>query len=145
MRAASVFTYGTLLFPEVMAAVAGRAYVAEPATLRGFARVCVAGEVYPGAIEQADGTIAGAVYRDVDEQGVLRLDRFEGALYERRRVAVTLDADRSTLEAFVYVVTPGERHRLERRPWLPEQFRRDHLAAYLARCRAGDVAAEDDA
>jgi len=140
MAGANVFAYGTLLFPEVLAAVAGRAYACEPASLAGFARVCVRRAVYPAAIEDAAGTVAGVLYRGVEPPGVARLDRFEGELYDRVRVTVRLDGDDSRLEAFAYVVPATRLDRVERRPWEPERFRRDHLAAYLAGCRAGDVA-----
>jgi len=138
--AAHVFTYGTLLFPEVMAAVAGRAYAATPATLGGFARFCVRDAVYPGAVEDAGAEIRGVLYRDVDEAALLHLDRFEGELYERRRVLVACDGDPSETAGYVYVVVRALQHRLDRRPWDPERFRRDHLASYLELCRAGDVA-----
>lgn len=138
--AASVFTYGTLLFAEVMTAVAGRAYAATPATLGGFARVCVRDAVYPGAVEEAGAEIRGVLYRDVDEAALVRLDRFEGEMYERRRVTVTCDDDPTETVAYVYLVMRAHQGRLDRRPWDPERFRRDHLASYLALCRAGDVA-----
>lgn len=141
MAGANVFAYGTLIFPEVLAAVAGRAHAAEPASLAGFARICVRGAVYPAAIEDATGTVAGVLYRGVDPLGVERLDRFEGGLYDRVRVTVSL-GDGGRTEAFAYVVPASRFDRLERRPWEPEAFRRRHLAAYLARCRAGDVADE---
>lgn len=142
MGGAHVFTYGTLLFPEVMAAVAGRGYVGEPAVLRGFVRVCVVGAVYPGAIEEAGAEIRGIVYRDLDEAALRRLDRFEGETYERRRVTVTCDGDLTETLAYAYVVARQHQGSLDRRPWNPERFRRDHLASYLALCRAGDVAEE---
>jgi len=138
-----VFTYGTLLFPEVMEAVAGRVFASVPATLAGFARVCVRGAVYPGAREEAGGSIAGLLHRDVDAAALARLDRFEGELYERRRVRVAL-GDGTSIDAEVYVVPPTFVARLEPRAWDPDRFRREHLAAYLARCRAGRVAEEYD-
>jgi gamma-glutamylcyclotransferase (GGCT)/AIG2-like uncharacterized protein YtfP len=136
-----VFTYGTLLFPEVMDAVAGRTFVQMRATLAGFTRVCVRGAVYPAAREEAGGRIAGLLYLEVDAASLGRLDRFEGELYERRSVRVICD-DGTSRAAEVYVVPPARYGRLETRPWDLEQFRREHLASYVARCRAGRVAAE---
>jgi gamma-glutamylcyclotransferase (GGCT)/AIG2-like uncharacterized protein YtfP len=142
MRAPShVFTYGTLLFPEVMDAVAGRTFVQVPATLAGFTRVRVRGAVYPAAREEAGGSITGLLYLDVDAAALARLDRFEGELYERRSVRVTSD-DGAGSTAEVYVVPPARYGRLEPRAWDLEQFRREHLASYVARCRAGRVAEE---
>lgn len=141
MAAANVFTYGTLLFPEVMAAVAGRSFAAVPARLAGFVRVGVRGAVYPGAREEAGGSIGGVLYLEVDDDALSRLDRFEGELYERRVVSVRRD-DGAACAAQVYVV-PAVRHgRLSGAPWDVERFRREHLDAYLARCRDGRIAEE---
>jgi gamma-glutamylcyclotransferase (GGCT)/AIG2-like uncharacterized protein YtfP len=138
-----VFTYGTLVFPEVMEAVAGRAFVSLAARLAGYGRVCVRGAVYPGARADATATIDGVLYLDVGRDALERLDRFEGELYERCPVRVLLE-DRSTCAAQVYVVPAAMEDRLERTPWDLEGFRRDHLASYLARCRAGRVAEEHE-
>ena len=136
-----VFTYGTLLFPEVMDAVTGRIFARVPATLAGFTRVRVRGAVYPAAREKAGASIAGLLYLDVDAAALARLDRFEGALYERRSVRVMRD-DGASSAAEVYAVARAHHGRLEPRAWDPEQFRREHLATYVARCRAGRVAEE---
>jgi len=136
-----VFTYGTLVFPEVMDAVTGRTFVQVGATLAGFTRVCVRGAVYPAAREQGGGSIAGLLYLDVGAAALTRLDRFEGELYERRSVRVMRD-DGASSAAQVYVVPPARYGRLEPRAWDVEQFRREHLASYVARCRAGRVAEE---
>lgn len=140
---ADVFTYGTLLFPEVMAAVAGRAFASLPATLAGYARRGVRGAVYPAACACSGATIAGVLYLDVDATALGRLDRFEGAMYERRRLVVC-DAGGRERDAETYVVAPDHAHRLDDTSWDPERFRREHLAAYLVRCRGGFVAEEHE-
>jgi gamma-glutamylcyclotransferase (GGCT)/AIG2-like uncharacterized protein YtfP len=138
---AHLFTYGTLVFPEVMTAVAGRSFASVPATLDGFERVCVRGAVYPAARAAIGARITGLLHLDLDAGPLARLDRFEGELYQRQGVCVTR-ADGTTCAAEAYVVPARSFHRLEPRPWDLDRFRRDHLAAYLARCRAGRVAAE---
>lgn len=139
-----VFTYGTLAFAEVMEAVAGRASASEPATLDGFVRLRVRGAVYPGVRARAGATVDGVLYRGLDAAALARLDRFEGALYERRRLAVRL-ARGGACEAWVYVVPDALAHRLADEPWDPERFRREHLPAYVAHCRGGRVAEEHEA
>ncbi len=139
-----VFTYGTLAFAEVMEAVAGRAFASEPATLEGFVRLCVRGVVYPGVRARPGAAVDGVLYRGLDAAALARLDRFEGALYERRRLAVRLERGASC-DAWVYVVPEALAHRLADEPWDPERFRREHLPAYLAHCRTGRVAEEHEA
>lgn len=44
----NIFTYGTLMFPEVMFTVCKSKYESEKATLQGYARRQVKGRIYPG-------------------------------------------------------------------------------------------------
>jgi gamma-glutamylcyclotransferase (GGCT)/AIG2-like uncharacterized protein YtfP len=140
MPTGDVFTYGTLIFAEVMTAVCGERFASLPATLAGFERVRVRGAVYPAARHRAGASIDGVLYLGVGDAALARLDRFEGEMYARRRVQVRR-GDGATCEAATYVVATAYAARLEDEPWDAEQFRRDHLASYLARCDAGDVAA----
>jgi gamma-glutamylcyclotransferase (GGCT)/AIG2-like uncharacterized protein YtfP len=135
---AHVFTYGTLLVAEVMEAVAGGRFAGVAARLDGFERVCVRGAVYPGARAVDASSIDGVLWLDVSDAALVRLDRFEGEIYERRIVSVaTADGPR---DAQVYLVTPAHHHLLDTAPWDLERFRREHLARYLEHCRGGDVA-----
>lgn len=133
-----VFTYGTLLVVEVMEAVAGACFASVPARLDGWERVCVRDAVYPGARGADGASIDGVLWLDVHDDALLRLDRFEGEMYERRVVRVTTaDGPR---DAQVYVIPRANEHLLEPAAWDLEGFRREHLARYLELCRAGDVA-----
>ncbi len=124
----TLFAYGTLLFPEVLKAVVGRSPFAEPATLDGYLRRVVIGEIFPAIVEgdQRD-LVAGVLYAGLDDRAWSRLDRFEGDLYERRRVRI------AGREACTYVLAGAWRHRLGADPWDPVVFARDHLDAFLAR------------
>jgi gamma-glutamylcyclotransferase (GGCT)/AIG2-like uncharacterized protein YtfP len=136
-----LFAYGTLLLPEVMAAVAGRRLAARPALLRGFARRAVRGEVYPGLVREPGAVTRGVLYERVDPALWARLDRFEGPLYERRDVSVT-QVGRAR-RAATYVVRADRLAALAEAPWDPEAFARRHAARYVAGCRAwarGDLA-----
>ena len=132
-----VFTYGTLMEPAVMEVVTGRRFVSRPAVLRGYARFRIRGAVYPGIIVTPGAVTEGAVYRDVDAVSAARLDTFEGETYDRVGVGIEVDAGSSAsppVRAEVYVITPSQRSRLSSDAWDPEQFRRQHLGAYLQRC-----------
>jgi gamma-glutamylcyclotransferase (GGCT)/AIG2-like uncharacterized protein YtfP len=136
---ARLFAYGTLAFADVMEAVAGTAFSSEAAMLDGWARCRVREAVYPGVRAAPGATVDGVLYRDVGPRALARLDRFEGALYERRLLAVRT-ASGDACEAWTYVVPDALAHRLADEPWDPLRFRQEHLAPYLARCRAGRVA-----
>ena len=123
-----LFAYGTLVFPQVFAAVAGRALAGEPAALDGYLRRGLIGEIFPAIVAGAEhDRVAGVLYVGLEDREWSRLDRFEGDLYERRRVTV------AGLDAFTYVLAARWRHRLAAEPWDPEAFARDHLDTFLSR------------
>jgi len=126
-----VFTYGSLMVASVMEAVTGNRFASINALLRGYARYGLEGATYPGLIPQENATTDGVLYLDVDPSSLARLDAFEGAFYDRVRVSVET-AEGERMEAEVYVVAPHHRHRLSARAWHLDDFRRDHLAAFLA-------------
>lgn len=137
----AVFTYGTLLFPEVFEAVTGRVFVSLEAVVAGLVRYGVRDAVFPGVVVGRSERLDGRVYLDVDARTLARLDRFEDVLYERRQVEARL-ADGRTLAADAWVVPPRHAGELDGAPWDPETFRRRHLAHYLDMCRA--FRAEDE-
>lgn len=138
----AVFTYGTLLFPEVFEAVTGRVFVSLEAAVTGLVRYGVRDAVFPGVVVGRNDRLEGRVYLDVDPRTLARLDRFEDVLYERRAVEAHL-ADGRTLAADAWVVPPRHAGELDGAPWDPETFRRRHLSRYLEMCRAFRV--EDEA
>jgi gamma-glutamylcyclotransferase (GGCT)/AIG2-like uncharacterized protein YtfP len=130
-----LFAYGTLLIPEVMEVVAGRRLAARAAVLRGFRRRLLRGAVYPAVLPAPGEDTEGVVWSGLDQRALARLDRFEGELYERRRLAVEL-AEGGACEAFVYVLEPRHRALATDAPWELEVFRARHLRDYLAACHA---------
>ncbi|MGZ5781655.1 MAG: gamma-glutamylcyclotransferase family protein, partial [Burkholderiaceae bacterium] len=65
-----IFTYGSLMFPQVWQRVVRGQYHSANAIVSGYARYTIVGETYPAIIEQAGATVHGVVYFDVDEQDV---------------------------------------------------------------------------
>ncbi|MFG6469264.1 gamma-glutamylcyclotransferase family protein [Roseateles sp. BYS87W] len=133
MSPAHCFTYGSLMWADIMARVCGREFASEPASLAGHARHPVRGQDYPGLRPAEGSTVAGRLYRDVDAAAWARLDAFEGDDYERTPVTVTL-ASGEAVSAWVYrfkaeaaaaQLLPGE--------WDVAAFEREGHARFTAR------------
>jgi gamma-glutamylcyclotransferase (GGCT)/AIG2-like uncharacterized protein YtfP len=117
-----VFTYGTLMFPEVWRAVVGRSFETVEGTAAGFEVFRVRDAVFPGIIAgTGECSVPGVVYLDVDRESTERLDRFEDDFYERRAIAVDCsDGQRRMAEA--YVVPSANRSLLTSEPWVRGSF-----------------------
>jgi gamma-glutamylcyclotransferase (GGCT)/AIG2-like uncharacterized protein YtfP len=117
-----VFTYGTLMFPEVWQAVVGRSFETIEATAAGFEVFRVVEAVFPGiTVRTGECSVPGVVYLDVDHASAERLDRFEDDFYKRRPIAVDCsDGHRRMAEA--YIVPPANRSVLTTEPWSRESF-----------------------
>ncbi|NCA70865.1 MAG: gamma-glutamylcyclotransferase [Sphingobacteriia bacterium] len=99
------FTYGTLMCPEIMSAVSGRALGGEPATLLGYSRHAVRDQDYPGIKPVAGARVQGVLYRNLDTLALRRLDAFEGEQYQRATIEVILP-DGHRVSADTYVIKP---------------------------------------
>jgi gamma-glutamylcyclotransferase (GGCT)/AIG2-like uncharacterized protein YtfP len=117
-----VFTYGTLMFPEVWQAVVGRPFETVGGTVAGFEVFRVCDAVFPGIIAgKGTCSVPGVVYLEVDQESTERLDRFEDDFYERRAIAVDCsDGQRRMAEA--YVVPAANRSVLTTEGWSRESF-----------------------
>lgn len=133
--AGALFAYGTLIFDEVMAAVAGEAGAWRDAVLEGFERRLLRGAVYPGIAPRRGARVIGRVWTGITRDALDRLDRFEGPMY--RREAHPVVTDEGLLEAHVYVVRAGYRWMMTSHPWEPVEFRARSLARYARRVSRG--------
>ncbi len=117
-----VFTYGTLMFPEVWRAVVGREFFAVEGAAAGFAIYRVQDAVFPGIIAATDvDAVRGVVYLDVDEASLARLDVFEDDFYERQALWIACD-DGQQRQANAYVVPVHNQAVLTDEPWDRDQF-----------------------
>lgn len=126
-----LFTYGTLMFPEVWERIALPCYPSQPAKLPGYAIFRVLDAVYPGIVRsEATSFVNGVVYEGLDEEALLELDTYESRFYERQTVNVTLeDGEQCSCQA--YVVPEQRRERLSAEAWDPQWFRTHELQRYL--------------
>lgn len=126
-----LFTYGTLMFPEVWRRIAIREAQNERATLNGFAIYRVKNAVFPGILRAREvDRVSGVLYRDLDEEVLFELDAYESDFYERQAVWVTTEAGEH-VECQVYVIPARNRDKLSDEPWDAEWFAQHKLEHYL--------------
>lgn len=128
----SCFTYGSLMWADIMARVCGVALQSEPARLPGHRRHSVRGEDYPGLRPAEGGVVQGRLYRGIGAVQWARLDAFEGADYERVEVSVELPDGRAEM-ACVYRFRAELVARLLADDWDPQRFEREGRERFLAR------------
>ena len=117
-----VFTYGTLMFPEVWKAVVGREYASVGGTAKGYAIFRVRDAVFPGIIAASErDAVHGVVYLDVDPESVARLDLFEDDFYQRETLQIDCDNDKRR-PAEAYVVPQANRAMLTEDIWQRDEF-----------------------
>ena len=127
----NLFTYGTLMFPAVVRQLARRTLPMQPATLHGFARRKLRGAGYPGITPASGGAVAGMLVGGVSPALLARLDRWEGAEYERRLVRVETERGGACALAHVYALAPRTLPRVLPENWDAVAFEREHLARWL--------------
>jgi len=129
-----VFSYGTLMFPEVLEALTEKHFEFEELSLAGYERRLVRGEIYPAVREEARSRISGRLWFDIDDLSLEILDFFEDVLYEHRNVELASER-RGLSKARLYVVPKHLEARLSDALWYESEFREKHLVHYLPRCR----------
>jgi gamma-glutamylcyclotransferase (GGCT)/AIG2-like uncharacterized protein YtfP len=117
----NVFTYGTLMFPEVWRAVVGREFATVGGIATGFEVFRVKDAVFPGIVEAGQRSVRGVIYLDVDPNSIKRLDKFEDDFYERRSIWIDCE-DGQRLAADAYVVPESNRRVLTDEVWDRESF-----------------------
>lgn len=126
-----LFTYGTLMVPQVMSAVCGASFPAEKAVLTGYRRYGIKNKAFPAIVKENGAHTDGLLYSGISRKAIERLDAFEGDIYCRKKVKVTLTGDCAVC-CLTYVLKDQHRHLLSGNPWNEDQFRDRHLAGYLA-------------
>ncbi|WP_324100683.1 gamma-glutamylcyclotransferase family protein [Noviherbaspirillum sp.] len=130
-----VFTYGSLMFPEVWTRVVRGACRSAPARLDGFARFEIHGETYPGMVPMTGDSVSGVLYFDVADEDVAALDAFEGEEYRRDTVNVVLESGEALAAgAYVYLLP----QKLSESPWRPGAFRMERFIETYCRDKLGE-------
>jgi len=132
------FTYGSLMWADIMARVCGHEFASEPASLADHRRHPVRGQDYPGLRATPGSLVPGRLYLDVTADAWARLDSFEGEEYERADVVVAL-ADGRVLPAQAYRFRDEFAGRLMPGDWDAEAFGREGRARFISRYVGFDV------
>lgn len=129
----NVFTYGSLMFPEVWQRVVRGNYASRKAYVSGMRRFAVKDELYPAVVEgKVEDRVDGVLYGGLNESDLMLLDVFEGDQYVRQTVTVTLEGG-ETAQAEVYVFKAQFRNLLEGRDWDAGQFGLQYLQEFIQR------------
>lgn len=126
----NLFTYGSLMFPEVWERVTGLSGPGAPACLADHAARRIRGQTYPALVASAGDLTEGVLYQEVTPEAVARLDAFEGPFYDRVMVGVMLP-DGAATSAWVYRASRQDDPDILPEPWQAGCFRRDHLRQFL--------------
>jgi gamma-glutamylcyclotransferase (GGCT)/AIG2-like uncharacterized protein YtfP len=116
----ALFAYGTLMFPAVIHSVIGRIPRAEPAVVKGYRRLAVRGEKFPGLVRDGQEAVPGLLYQDLSADEWKRLNAFEDEFYDLREVCAHCSA--GAIAALAYLVPPSRRSVLSEKPWNPHRF-----------------------
>lgn len=139
-----MFFFGTLMDGDVLAAVLGRPVTPdsmEPARLRGWRRVGIAGRTYPMLTPHATGTVDGLLVHGLDQGDCARLDHYEGPEY-RVGLLTVRRGDGREVAAETYLCRPEIM--AGRDEWRLETWRLRHKRAALTRIRALMAGWRDD-
>ena len=116
---ANLFTYGSLMFPEVWTRVVAGDYRSVRARANGHARFEVRDQTYPGMVAEAGSSVEGVLYLGVDDADLTRLDRFEGDDYVRASIELACaDGVARGAQTYLYQLTDC----LLQTPWQPDGF-----------------------
>jgi gamma-glutamylcyclotransferase (GGCT)/AIG2-like uncharacterized protein YtfP len=124
-----LFAYGTLRCADIMAEVTGMQPSGVSAVLSGYTCYQVRNESYPAIAATPNGVVQGLLYEDIPTEVWTRLDRFEGNMYERRTVIVTMRGE--SIPAQTYVIGDSYRDLLEPVEWNYDCFLRKGKQAFM--------------
>ncbi|MFJ7567852.1 gamma-glutamylcyclotransferase family protein [Herminiimonas sp. NPDC097707] len=114
-----IFTYGSLMFPEIWQRIVRGDYRSTPATAHGYVRYVLTDDTYPGMIVCPKAAVEGVLYLDVTAQDVAALDAFEGSEYRRALIDVVIKSEENVV-ACTYIFM--EEERLSSLSWEPQAF-----------------------
>lgn len=128
----SRFVYGSLMAPEVLAALLGRVPARVPATARGYRRFAIRDRVYPAVVPEPGASVDGEILSGMTDRELAVLDWFEDEAY----VPTALTAETFAGEALEVVAYVFDDRAQLAGDWSYDAFRSAHLDAYVEMCEA---------
>jgi gamma-glutamylcyclotransferase (GGCT)/AIG2-like uncharacterized protein YtfP len=124
----ALFTYGSLMSPDILEMVIHRAAVGVPATLLDYRRAKIAGVSYPGMIPEPGSRVDGCLYKQLSLSDLEKLDIFEGEMYQRKLVEIHLE---QTLQSYTYILAGAHAHLLTNEAWSYEDFLKNDKGNFI--------------
>lgn len=132
-----IFTYGSLMFPEVWERVVNRRYKSCEAHTAGLVRRKISNSTYPVAFAGSpENVLDGRLYWNVSPADLGRLDRFEGEYYERKPILVASGQDETKISADVFLLKPKYKLLAGPDDWSPRHFQKHELQRFIHRVYA---------
>ncbi len=107
----NIFTYGTLMFPELVYALTQKHFKSDDALIDNYIRYKVntinGAEEYPVIVDKINHSVKGKLIYGIDDESLKIIDFYEGDEY--KRIIKPIIVDGKTIEAFVYVWNSNER------------------------------------
>lgn len=128
-----VFTYGTLMFGEMMKALTGRTFPTVPASVQGYKRIKLKGENFPGLIPMENERTHGIIHRDVDPESFKLIDALEDDFYDRSVLEIRGD-NGEFYRALTYVINQPSLPFLTLDSWDPDEFKEKHFQDFKKLC-----------
>lgn len=116
-----LFVYGTLMLDEVWDRLIRHKHQKLDATVHGFARYTVTGEVYPGLRHKLHGKVHGVLVRGLNKNELNVIDRFEGQYYTRKRIVADVDSF-GKVSCETYLFKKNYLHLLSTTEWSKDAF-----------------------
>lgn len=133
----SLFVYGTLQHPPLLARLLGRVPDAMPAELPDHRAAPLTGRVYPGLVRDDGAVAVGRLLVGLSADEVAALDVFEGPEYERVPVVARVEGREVPCEA--WLLTGPSARLAAAGAWSFERFLADHAGDFLGGSSAGSA------
>lgn len=126
----NLFTYGTLMIPEIISSLLGRNLTGMGALLKDYRRALILNQSYPGITRQGESQVEGVIYYQLKPHEMEILDNYEGQMYELNPVQVVLKSG-DVQEANVYVLKDEFKSLLSDKDWNLEAFLKNDLLHFF--------------
>lgn len=110
MKNIELFVYGSLCDEALRRRLLRRDVATQPAYLNGYRAFFLTGEPYPALRRFKSAITVGLLLSGLNQIDMRRLDRYEGSLYQRRKLRIC--TEKSCQRSWVYVLRSRARRRL---------------------------------